>query len=170
MDSLWLDSTNNSLDLNSLNKNIETDICIIGGGIFGLTSAYFLSNLGFKVILLEKNNLVTKTTAHTTGKITSQHGLFYKYLVNSFSKEFAKGYLDANQQAISNIKEIIGQIENEYKSQNEQAYHNILYTVYGELVDKLEEKNKVLQSEKLQEVISEAQEVKKSQEKYLIID
>jgi len=44
---------------------------------------------------------------NTTAKITSQHGLFYDYLINTFGKEFAKGYLDANQDAISNIKEII---------------------------------------------------------------
>ena len=30
---------------------------------------------------------------NTTGKITSQHGLFYDYLINTFSTDFAKGYL-----------------------------------------------------------------------------
>ena len=44
---------------------------------------------------------------NTTAKITSQHGLFYDYLINTFSYDFAKGYLDANQEAISNIKSII---------------------------------------------------------------
>ena len=91
----------------------------------------------------------------------------YRRLIENYVDYMNENNID---EMLANIKEIIGQIENEYKSQNEQAYHNILYTVYGELVDKLEEKNKVLQSEKLQEVISEAQEVKKSQEKYLIID
>lgn len=41
------------------------------------------------------------------GKITSGHGLFYDYLIKTFSKDFARGYLEANQKAISNIKEII---------------------------------------------------------------
>lgn len=124
MDSLWLDSISNSLNLNSLNKNIETDICIIGGGIFGLTSAYFLSNLGFKVVLLEKEELVTKTTAHTTGKITSQHGLFYNYLADSYSKQFAKDYWRANEEAIDGIKEIIDKekIKCDFMYQNNYIY------------------------------------------------
>ena len=83
MDSLWL-SGNDNKDLfssKSINENIETDICIIGAGIFGLSCAYYLSNLGYKVTILEKNNIGEKTTGHTTAKITSGHGLFYKYLV-----------------------------------------------------------------------------------------
>lgn len=109
MDSLWL-SDNDNKDLfssKSINENIETDICIIGAGIFGLSCAYYLSNLGYKVTILEKDNIGKKTTGHTTAKITSQHGLFYKYLTNSFDKQFAKDYLFANEQAIENIKNII---------------------------------------------------------------
>lgn len=44
---------------------------------------------------------------NTTAKITSCHGLFYDYLINTFSADFAKGYLEANEKAISNIKSII---------------------------------------------------------------
>ena len=44
---------------------------------------------------------------NTTAKITSSHGLFYHYLINTFGTEFAKSYLDANEQAIKNIYEII---------------------------------------------------------------
>ena len=75
--------------------------------IFGLTCAYYLSKLGLKVIVLEKYLIGEKTTGHTTGKITSMHGLFYDYLTNSYSEKFAKDYLDANEKAIENIKNII---------------------------------------------------------------
>ncbi|MCI9016208.1 MAG: FAD-dependent oxidoreductase [Clostridia bacterium] len=44
---------------------------------------------------------------NTTAKITSQHGLFYKYLIDTFSFDFAKAYLQANEEAIFNIKNII---------------------------------------------------------------
>lgn len=44
---------------------------------------------------------------NTTAKITSQHDLFYDYLIQTFGTDFAKNYLDANEKAIRNIKEII---------------------------------------------------------------
>ena len=44
---------------------------------------------------------------NTTAKITSQHGLFYKYLIDTFSFDFAKAYLQANEEAIFNIKNIV---------------------------------------------------------------
>jgi len=83
------------------------DVCIIGGGLVGLTSGYLLTQSGFNVAILEKNNICSHTSGNTTAKITSQHGLFYQYLVNSYSKEFAKKYLDANQMALLEIKDII---------------------------------------------------------------
>lgn len=49
----------------------------------------------------------TTQLGNTTAKITSQHGLFYKYLIDTFGKDFAQNYLEANQQAIHNIKDII---------------------------------------------------------------
>lgn len=107
MNSLWLNENSINKNFESLNKNISTDVCIIGAGIFGLTCGYYLSKSGLKVCILDKNDISTKTTGHTTGKITSQHGLFYTYLVETFGNKFAKDYLFANEEAIRNIKNII---------------------------------------------------------------
>lgn len=124
MNSLWL--TNKKIFQHYLDKNtdVETDVCIIGAGIFGITCAYYLSKLGFNVIVLEKDFVGSKTTGHTTGKITSQHGLFYKYLIDSYDKKFAKDYLDANEEAIKNIKDIIDteNIKCDFKFQNSYVY------------------------------------------------
>lgn len=133
MNSLWISQENSSLANNNLlisehstnDKNIiETDVCIVGAGIFGLTCAYYLSKLGYKVTVLEKYKIGEKTTGHTTGKITSQHGLFYNYLSNSYGQKFAKDYLDANEQAIKNIKSIIDQekIKCDFEYQNSYVY------------------------------------------------
>ena len=96
MSSLWLSYKNIFDNINIKNKlddNLETNICIIGAGIFGITCGYYLSKLGFKVTILEKDFISSKTTGYTTAKITSQHGLFYDYLANSYSSAFAKDYL-----------------------------------------------------------------------------
>ncbi len=64
---------------------------------------------------------------NTTAKITSQHGLFYDYLINTFSYDFAKGYLDANQEAISNIKSIIDSenIDCDFEVQDNYVFTNL---------------------------------------------
>ncbi len=124
MNSLWLDSDKKTNTFPALSHDIEADVCIIGAGIFGLTCAYYLSNLGFKVAVLEKDDIGEKTTGHTTAKITSQHSLFYDYLINSYGKKFASHYLEANEKAIENIKQIIDQekIKCDFTYQNSYVY------------------------------------------------
>lgn len=106
MSSLWLEYQKNN-NFKNLENAFSFDVCIVGAGIFGLTCAYYLSKAGLNVCILEKDTIASKTTGHTTAKITSQHGLFYTYLVENYGKEFAKDYLFANETAIKNIKNII---------------------------------------------------------------
>ena len=126
MNSLWLSYENikNLNYKNNLKGSINCDVTIIGGGIFGVTCAYYLSKLGYKTVILEKFTIRSRTTGHTTGKITSLHGLFYDYLINSFDSKFAKDYLDVNEKAIENIKNIIDEnnINCDFKYQNNYIY------------------------------------------------
>ncbi len=126
MSSYWLDSVkNNNLCYSSLDKDIDVDVCIIGGGITGISTAYHLAKSGLKVCILEKDKIAHHATGNTTAKITSQHGLFYDYLINTFSSDFAKGYLDANQEAISIMKTII---DNEKISCDFEYQDNFVFT------------------------------------------
>ena len=107
MNSIWLETFKYNKTFEKLNQNISCDVCIIGAGIFGLTCAYYLTKHGFNVAVLDRDDIGTKATGHTTAKITSQHGLIYKHLIDDYGLHFAKSYLYANQKAIDNIKEII---------------------------------------------------------------
>ena len=124
MNSLWLNSSTNTNDFKELTNNEKTEVCVIGAGIFGLTCAYYLSKLGFEVTVLEKDYISEKATGNTTAKITSQHGLFYDYLINSYDKKFAADYLEANEKAIKNIREIINteNIKCDFEIQNNYVY------------------------------------------------
>ncbi len=119
--SFWLNSFKiNSFD--KLNEDIDVDVCIVGGGLTGITTAYYLSKQGYKIALIEKNTLLSKTSGHTTAKITSQHGILYKYLLDSQSREFALKYLKANEEAIDNIKKIIESENIECNFERKNAY------------------------------------------------
>ena len=57
MESLWIETTKDKIKLESLKRDETTEVCIIGGGLFGLTTAYYLSQNGFKVTVLEKDEI-----------------------------------------------------------------------------------------------------------------
>lgn len=107
MKSYWIDSVKEQNKFSALEENIKTDICIIGGGLTGLSTAYNLSKYKIRTVLLEKDEICKQTSGNSTAKITSQHGLIYKYLTDSKGQDFARKYYEANENAIRNIKNII---------------------------------------------------------------
>lgn len=104
--SFWIETTNKT-NYPKLEKDTKVDVCIVGGGIVSAITAYLLMNSGLSVCVLEKDRVCTGVTANTTAKITSQHDLFYNYLANNFDLDFAKQYLNSNEEAISLIKNIV---------------------------------------------------------------
>lgn len=53
MNSLWLKETKIE-KFSNLEKDLETEVCIIGAGIFGVSTAYYLTQKGYKVVLIER--------------------------------------------------------------------------------------------------------------------
>lgn len=107
MNSYWIESSNELEKNKPIDSNYTVDVCIIGAGITGLSTGYYLSKKGLKVIIIDKDLIGTKTSGHTTAKITLQHNLIYDYLIKSYGEKFALGYFNSNKEAISNIKDII---------------------------------------------------------------
>jgi len=79
----------------------KTEVLIIGGGITGILTAYFLTQNHVDCMLVEKGKICNGTTAGTTAKITVQHGLLYHRLLKNYGAEFAQKYLQANQRAFT---------------------------------------------------------------------
>ena len=57
MNSYWINSEKNKEKYNKVEKNIETDICIIGGGITGISTAYYLTKENLKVTVLDMGKI-----------------------------------------------------------------------------------------------------------------
>ncbi|MBD8038317.1 FAD-dependent oxidoreductase [Solibacillus sp. A46] len=94
--SLWL-PTDSGFSSPSIQQPIKCDICIIGGGISGVYTAYSLAKEGFQVVLIEAlPQFANGTTAYSTGKLTVQHNLIYSKL----TPEDGKIYYEANKFAI----------------------------------------------------------------------
>ena len=52
MKTFW--NMNKTQKFNSLKKDLEADVCIIGGGLTGISTGYYLSKQGKTELILEK--------------------------------------------------------------------------------------------------------------------
>ena len=99
MESIWHEETKMP-SFPALHGDKHTDVLIIGGGIAGILTAYFLKANGVECVVAEKGKICSGTTGNTTAKITSQHGLIYAMLLKSVGAENARKYLCANENAL----------------------------------------------------------------------
>ena len=86
-------------NIKELNKDIETDILIIGGGLTGLNSAYFLKDK--KVCVVDANLIGHGVTLNSTAKINYLQDKIYTKVSNK------KEYLKSQIYAIKLLKKII---------------------------------------------------------------
>lgn len=98
---------NRKTRFHELTGNKTASTVIVGGGLAGLTCAYYLAKAGHSVALLEAKTIGSGTSGHTTAHVTSQHDLIYDKLIKRFGLRRAKLIARANQEAIGDIYKII---------------------------------------------------------------
>ena len=89
-----------------LDKNLKVDTLIIGGGIAGLTTLYFLKDKK-DVCLVEASQIGLGVTKNTTGKITYLQGVIYQDLEKNIDYKTAIKYLKSQKEGINLLKSII---------------------------------------------------------------
>jgi len=90
-----------------LNKDLEVDVLIIGGGITGISTAYHLMNSNLKICLVEKNEIALGVTSKTTGKISYLQENIYSKVSKYHGLDKAKLYLESQIDAANIIKDIV---------------------------------------------------------------
>lgn len=106
MESVW-SKTVKLKEHPTLSGDITVDAAVIGGGLAGILTAFYLKQKNINTIVLEATKIGSGQTQNTTAKITSQHDLIYDNLMKNFGEEKAKQHADANQQAIREYQQII---------------------------------------------------------------
>lgn len=104
--SLWVETTP-ATRYPPLNGMVNVDVAVIGAGITGLLVATLLKRTGARVAVIEAGRVAAGATGYTTAKVTSQHGLVYRNLVEDAGAERARMYADANQAAIERIAALV---------------------------------------------------------------
>ena len=106
MESLWrkqikrIESKMNRGMIPVKNKGAHWDVIVVGAGMAGLLTAYYLKELGKRVLVLEAKEIASGQTERTTAKITSQHDLKYSKLIKNVGIKKARIYAKANEASI----------------------------------------------------------------------
>ena len=102
------------------------DAIIVGAGMAGLLTAYYLKERGKKVLVLEADRIASGQTERTTAKITSQHALKYSKLIQKVGAGKAGLYAQANEAAIREYEWLIRKCGIDCQFERTEAY---LYTL-----------------------------------------
>jgi hypothetical protein len=92
--------------ISKIKKKLSKNILVVGGGIFGCTSAIYLSNAGYNVTLIEKNSDIFKETSYIN-QYRIHRGFHYPRSpktikqclrsYNEFEKFFSKAVFDSKK-------------------------------------------------------------------------
>lgn len=105
-----------------LEKDTKTGVLIIGGGIAGILTAYFLKEKNIPYILVEKGKICRWTTGNTTAKITAQQGLIFNKLLKNEGREKTKGFLLAGEIAVEKYISLCQDIDCDFEKKDNFVY------------------------------------------------
>ena len=104
--SLWMATEEGSRHI-ALDKDIKTDICIVGAGIAGLSVAYELSKVGRNVVILDDGTPGGGETCRTTAHLSNALDDRYFEVEKVHGKEGARLAAESHSRAIDRIGEIV---------------------------------------------------------------
>lgn len=121
MDSIW-EKDVQLPEFESLKGDLHTDVLVIGGGLAGLLCAWNLARAGVDCVLIEANRIMSGVSGRTTAKLTSQHGLIYSELLKRFGQEKARLYWQANEDALTEFRELSKAIDCDFETKSSYIY------------------------------------------------
>lgn len=100
-----------------LESNLETDVCIVGAGIAGISTAFELVKRGYKVAIVEAREVLSGETGRTSGHLASALDDGYLEIAKKHGTSGAKNAADSHAWALHRVGEISKElgIECEYR-------------------------------------------------------
>jgi glycine/D-amino acid oxidase-like deaminating enzyme/nitrite reductase/ring-hydroxylating ferredoxin subunit len=107
--SFWIDSTS-ILACDKPDRNIETEVLVIGAGIAGLSTAYNLLKKGKKVVVVEDGFIGSGETGRTTAHLASALDDRYYYIESILGENAAKLAAESHTAAIDEIEKNVREL------------------------------------------------------------
>ena len=104
-ESLWLDTTGPG-GHPSLDRDVEVDVAVIGGGIAGMSAAYHLARDGARVAVLEAWGVGSGVTGCTTAKVSALQSTTLSTIASRKGDDAARVYAEASVAGVEAVAEI----------------------------------------------------------------
>lgn len=120
MESVWMQHPLPAFP--ELSGDLRTDVLVIGGGMAGILTAYYLTQSGVDCVLVEKGRICSGNTGRTTAKITAQHGLIYHKIAKERGLEPAQQYYAIHQQAVEEYARLCATLDCDFQTKDHFVY------------------------------------------------
>jgi len=140
--SYYLASRNIEIDQPKLTGDVHADVCIIGGGYTGLSTALYLAKEGVNVLLLESNKLASGASGANGGQVSGGMRRDQFYLEKTLGVDYAKVLWEIGEKSKYHAKHLIDQyqIQCDYKKGIAHPNHKQKYCEESKLyVDHMNE-------------------------------
>lgn len=104
--STWMESLPGRIDRPPVSENLITDVCVVGAGIAGLSTAYHLAREGVSVVLLDDGPVGGGQTQRTTAHLVNALDDRYDHLEEVRGPEVTRAAADSHSSAITRIESI----------------------------------------------------------------
>ena len=95
----------------ALESHLTCDVCIIGAGFLGLTTAYFLARQGYSVVVLEKENVGWGASGRCGGQISPGFCRSVSAIEAKVGAETSRKFWDMSVEGVAGVQKIIADEE-----------------------------------------------------------
>ena len=103
--SLWLD-TAGTFTTEPLTSDLAPDVCVVGAGIAGLTTAYLIANEGHSVVVIDAGRVGGGETSMTTAHLSYVLDATFKEILRLHGPDGARLACESHRMAIDRIETI----------------------------------------------------------------
>ena len=108
-DSVWIhqDPYSNRHEFPKLTKDLQAEVCVVGSGIAGVSTAYELVTRGISVVMLEARDVVSGESGRTSGHLSTDG---YTSIAKKHGEAGAKTAAESHAWAIKRVGEIAAKL------------------------------------------------------------
>lgn len=118
----------NNTQYNYLNENTNTDVLVVGAGVSGAITAFYMAEEGYNVTVVDKNIVGFGSSSANVGILDVQLGTEINKLSKNIGEKKAKKCFDLMLDSIEELKKITGKLLNKnsigFKKCNSIYYTN----------------------------------------------
>ena len=110
-ESIWLDTARPTDPHPELDRDLNVDVCVIGGGITGITAALLLERDGASVAVLERGLVSGGATGFTTAKTSVLQETLFSQVRKYRGDDVLTAYAKANTLALEKMASLVSEHE-----------------------------------------------------------